>query len=81
MPHTMLPHAPAPHVFLCYYFVTSLLFCLQDVIWMSSKRVVGKKAFSSFVQQMREAYPDLSYEVGQVRVLTGRWGCVQAGGC
>jgi predicted ester cyclase len=34
---------------------------------MSNKRVVGKKAFSSFVQQMREAYPDLHYEVGQVR--------------
>jgi predicted ester cyclase len=40
---------------------------LQDVIWMSNKRVVGKKAFSSFVQQMREAYPDLQYEVDQVR--------------
>jgi predicted ester cyclase len=35
---------------------------------MSNKRVVGKKAFSSFVQQMREAYPDLHYEVGQVRL-------------
>jgi hypothetical protein len=40
---------------------------------MSSKRVVGKKAFSSFVQQMREAYPDLHYEVGQVRLY--RYSC------
>eukprot|EP00882_Tetradesmus_deserticola_P002588 GHRQ01002753.1.p1 GENE.GHRQ01002753.1~~GHRQ01002753.1.p1 ORF type:complete len:217 (+),score=56.96 GHRQ01002753.1:276-926(+) len=43
-------------------------FVWKDVIWMSSKRIVGKKAFSSFVQQMREAYPDLHYEVGQVGV-------------
>lgn len=33
---------------------------------MLSRPIVGKKAFTAFVQQMREAYPDLAYEVGQV---------------
>lgn len=33
---------------------------------MPNRPVVGPKAFSTFVQQMRDAYPDLSYELGQV---------------
>lgn len=42
---------------------------LQDAIWMPNRPIVGPKAFSTFVQQMRDAYPDLAYEVGQVRLL------------
>jgi uncharacterized short protein YbdD (DUF466 family) len=33
---------------------------------MPNRPIVGLKAFSSFVQQMREAYPDLHYDVGEV---------------
>jgi len=33
---------------------------------MPNRPIVGPKAFSGFVQQMRQAYPDLSYELGQV---------------
>lgn len=33
---------------------------------MPNRPIVGTKAFYSFVQQMREAYPDLAYEVQQV---------------
>lgn len=33
---------------------------------MPNRPIVGRKAFSNFVQQMREAYPDLSYDVGEV---------------
>jgi hypothetical protein len=33
---------------------------------MPNRPIVGTKAFCSFVEQMREAYPDLSYEVQQV---------------
>lgn len=43
-------------------------FVWKDTIWMPSRPVVGRKAFSTFVQQMRQAYPDLYYEVGQVGV-------------
>lgn len=40
--------------------------CMQDSIWMPNRPVVGRKAFSTFVQQMRQAYPDFYYEIGQV---------------
>eukprot|EP00878_Enallax_costatus_P002506 GHUV01002686.1.p1 GENE.GHUV01002686.1~~GHUV01002686.1.p1 ORF type:complete len:212 (+),score=35.54 GHUV01002686.1:178-813(+) len=43
-------------------------FVWKDTIWMPSRPVVGRKTFSTFVQQMRQAYPDLYYEVGQVGV-------------
>lgn len=33
---------------------------------MPNRPVVGRKAFSTFVQQMRQAYPDFYYEIGQV---------------
>jgi hypothetical protein len=33
---------------------------------MPNRPIVGPKAFSTFVQQMRDAYPDLAYEVEQV---------------
>jgi hypothetical protein len=36
---------------------------------MPNRPIVGLKAFSSFVQQMREAYPDLHYDVGEVSVV------------
>eukprot|EP00775_Hariotina_reticulata_P009298 gene9298-9463_t len=39
-----------------------------DSIWMANRPVVGRKAFTEFVQQMRQAYPDIYYEVGQVGV-------------
>lgn len=43
-------------------------FVWKDAIWMPNRPIVGPKAFSIFVQQMRDAYPDLAYEVEQVGV-------------
>lgn len=51
---------------------------LQDAIWMPNRPIVGPKAFSTFVQQMRDAYPDLAYEVEQVRCLLRLMGCCSA---
>lgn len=55
-------------------------FAWKDAIWLASHPVVGRKAFKEFVKQMRQAYPDLSYEVGQVGVCDPvhvfvRWQC------
>ena len=48
---------------------------------MPNRPVVGPKAFSSFVQQMRMAYPDLAYEVGQVSHLTRCLAHLSAAAC
>lgn len=44
----------------------------QDSIWMANRPIVGPKAFAAFVQQMRTAYPDLTYDVGQVRGVVAK---------
>eukprot|EP00879_Flechtneria_rotunda_P002504 GHRR01002702.1.p1 GENE.GHRR01002702.1~~GHRR01002702.1.p1 ORF type:complete len:215 (+),score=53.00 GHRR01002702.1:536-1180(+) len=43
-------------------------FVWKDTIWMPSRPIVGKANFRNFVQQMRQAYPDLHYDIGQVGV-------------
>lgn len=58
---------PATHTHTLWHNTKLHMFAdLQDTIWMPSRPVVGRKAFNTFVQQMRQAYPDLYYEVGQV---------------
>lgn len=39
---------------------------------MANRPIVGPKAFAAFVQQMRTAYPDLTYDVGQVRGVVAK---------
>lgn len=43
-------------------------FVWKDAIWSANRPIVGAAAFKAFVEQMRQAYPDLSYTIDQVCV-------------
>lgn len=44
-------------------------FVQRDSIWYPQKPIVGAKAYKAYLNALREAYPDLQYEIEQVGAL------------